>query len=141
MKTGTLTPQDLTASLPVFTGASKELISKSVADARTALEIAKVVDYQDGDAVNHVYSGIRVQCGATKHVFSNQNEVTASITFPVAFPTALLSLVATQATGYLTQMVMLTTSHTTSSANVLMHTRDDGVVTGTEYATWIAIGY
>ena len=37
MKTGNLLDQALTASLPVFTGTSKELVSKSVADTRTAL--------------------------------------------------------------------------------------------------------
>ena len=37
MKTGKLDPQNLTVSLPVFTDASKELVSKSVANTITAL--------------------------------------------------------------------------------------------------------
>jgi hypothetical protein len=39
MKTGNLKPQDLTASLPVFTDANKKLVSKSIVDTRTALEL------------------------------------------------------------------------------------------------------
>ena len=44
----------LTASLPVFTGASKELVSKSVADTQTALEIPANGTFTDYTATSTV---------------------------------------------------------------------------------------
>jgi hypothetical protein len=41
MKTGNLLDQALTASLPMFTDANKQLVTKSVADTRTALNVGR----------------------------------------------------------------------------------------------------
>jgi len=96
--------------------------------------------YQNSAGGNTPYPDLKIETGLTKHTFANESEKSVVVTFPVAFAT-LLTVVATQSSGNLTQMVTFTGSPSVTGVTVYLKTRDGSNVTGDEYANWVAFGF
>ena len=80
MKTGNLLDQALTASLPVFTDANKQLITKSIADARTALGVGTGDSYRGLKAlVNAAHTDHQVDLTIDEIILQDANYFSKAI--------------------------------------------------------------